>query len=117
MVPITKRTGSRLQKGNLLRVKTTYALADIIRTLIEGHPTVDGLYHVSSEPINKYDLLNRLKSALKLDIEIIPDDSVVIDRSLDSTRFRELTHIYIPEWDEMIGDFVKKVPDYEKWRY
>lgn len=96
---------------------TIYVLADIIRTLIEGHPTVDGLYHVSSEQINKYDLLNRLKSALKLDIEIIPDDSVVIDRSLDSTRFRELTHIYIPEWDEMIEDFVKKVPDYEKWRY
>ena len=96
---------------------TSYALADIIRTLIEGHPTVDGLYHVSTEPINKYDLLCRLKNALNLDIEIIPDDSVVIDRSLDSTRFRELTHIYIPVWDEMIEDFVKRVPDYEEWRY
>ncbi len=96
---------------------TTYALADIIRTLIEGHPTVDGLFHVSSQPISKYDLLNRLKSGLKLDIEIIPYDSVVIDRSLDPTRFRELTHIYIPGWDEMIEDFVKKVPDYEEWRY
>lgn len=96
---------------------TTYALAEIIRVLIEGHPTVDGLYHVESEPINKYDLLNRLKNALQLDIDIIPDDSVVIDRSLNSTRFRELTHVYIPAWDEMLDDFVKRVTDYKKWRY
>jgi dTDP-4-dehydrorhamnose reductase len=90
---------------------------EIISTLIEGHPSVDGLYHVSSEPINKYDLLNELKEVLKLDIEIISDESVVIDRSLDSTRFKELTHIYIPTWDEMIEDFTKRVPDYEKWRF
>ncbi len=96
---------------------TTYTLVEIISTLIEGHPSVDGLYHVSSEPINKYDLLNELKKVLKLDIEIISDESVVIDRSLDSTRFRELTHIYILTWDEMIEDFAKRVLDYEKWRF
>lgn len=96
---------------------TTYAVAEIIRILIERHPTVCGLYHVSSEAINKYDLLNRVNEALKLDIEVIPDDSVVMDRSLDSTMFRELTHIYIPLWGEMIEDFAKRVQDYKKWRY
>ena len=95
---------------------TTYAFADIIRTLIEEYPAADGIYHVSIEPISKYDLLNRLKNALKLDIEIIPDDSLVIDRSLDSTKFRDLTHINIPLWDEMMEDFAKKAPAYEKWR-
>ena len=96
---------------------TTHALANIIRTLIEGHPPLNGLYHVSSEPINKYDLLNRLKKALQLDVAIIPDGSVVVDRSLDSTRFKELTHIYIPSWDGMIKDFAKRAPDYDTWRY
>lgn len=96
---------------------TTYALADIIRTLIEGHPTVDGLYHISSEPIDKYDLLCRVKRALNLDIDILPDDNVVIDRSLNSDRFKGLTHIYIPSWDEMIKDFAEMSPKYEKWRY
>lgn len=96
---------------------TTYAVADIIRILIERHPTVCGLYHVSGEAINKYDLLNRVNEALKLNIEVIPDDSVAMDRSLDSTRFRGLTHIYIPKWDEMIEEFVKRVQDYKKWRY
>ena len=96
---------------------TTYALADIIRVLINDHPTLCGLYHVSSEPINKYDLLNRLKDGLRLDVEVIPDDSVVVDRSLDSTKFREVTHAYIPTWPEMIDDFVKWVPNYEKWRF
>ncbi|HLE17084.1 MAG TPA: sugar nucleotide-binding protein [Syntrophales bacterium] len=96
---------------------TTYALADIIRVLINDHPTLCGLYHVSSEPINKYDLLNRLKDGLRLDVEVIPDDSVVVDRSLDSTKFREVTHAYIPTWSEMIDDFVKWAPNYEKWRF
>ena len=66
---------------------------------------------------SKYDLLIRIKEALKLDVEIIADDSVVVDRSLDSTRFRELTHIYIPTWDEMIDNFVKIIRQYEKLRY
>jgi len=96
---------------------TTYALANIIRILIEGHRSVEGLYHVSGEPINKYDLLKKLKKALKLDIEIIPDDHVVVDRSLDGTKFRELTHIDMPAWDEMMKDFVERVRDYEEWRY
>jgi len=96
---------------------TTYILAGIINTLIKVHPTVDGLYHVSGEPISKYDLLCKLKVVLNMGIEVISDDSVVIDRSLDSTRVRELTHIYIPTWDEMIEDFAKRVTDYEKWRF
>lgn len=96
---------------------TTYALAKIIKVIIEGHKTVDGLYHISSKPINKYDLLKRLKTTLNLDIEIIPDDSIVIDRSLDSTKFRELTHIKIPTWDTMIREFAQRVSDYENWRY
>ena len=96
---------------------TTYSLAEIIRVLIKDYPTMDGLYHISSKPINKYDLLKRLKTTLHLDIGIIPDDSIVIDRSLDSTKFRELTHIKIPTLDTMIRDFAQRVSDYENWRY
>ena len=95
---------------------TTYAMAEIIEILIEKHSAVRGLYNVSSEPINKYDLLIRFKEALNLDIEVIPDDYVVKDMSLDSTKFRKLTDIYIPTWDEMIEDLVKRVGNYEKWR-
>ncbi len=96
---------------------TTYTLAEIIRITIKDYPPMDGLYHISSKPINKYDLLNRLKTTLNSDIQIIPDNSFEIDRSLDSTKFRELTRIEIPTWDEMIEDFAQRVPDYEKWRY
>lgn len=95
----------------------TYALADIIRSLIEEHPAVEGLYHVSSTPISKFDLLNKLKKALDLNIGIVPDDSIVIDRSLDSTRFRKLTHIDIPTWDEMIEGFAERSSNYNQWRY
>ncbi len=96
---------------------TTYALADVIRTIIEDHPGLEGMYHVSGSAIDKYDLLNRLKRSLNLEVEITPDDSVVLDKSLDSAKFRKMTGIRIPGWDDMIEDFVGRVQSYEKWRY
>jgi dTDP-4-dehydrorhamnose reductase len=40
----------------------------------------------------------------KKNIEIIPDDSVVIDRSLDSTRFRETTGFKPKPWPQLIQE-------------
>ncbi len=96
---------------------TVYAMADVIKTLIEKHPALEGMYHVSGEKISKYDLLNRLRRSLGLDIGLVPDDTIVIDRSLDSTRFRRCTRIYIPTWEEMMEDFTRIASEYEKWRY
>ena len=52
--------------------------------MLENHPSLSGLYQVSSEPINKFDLLNLVNETYSLDIEIEPDDDFVCDRSLDS---------------------------------
>jgi dTDP-4-dehydrorhamnose reductase len=35
-------------------------------------------------------------------IEIVPDGELVIDRSLDSSRFRERTGYVAPPWQEML---------------
>ncbi|MBI3596530.1 MAG: SDR family oxidoreductase [Nitrospirae bacterium] len=96
---------------------TTYAIAEIIGILIEKHSNVNGLLHVSTEAINKYDLLKKLDKTLKLGMDVIPDDFVVMNRSLDSTKFREMTHIRIPTWNEMIEDLAQRVPAYEEWRF
>ncbi len=61
-----------------------------------------GVWHVASEPISKYDLLKLVKTVYNVDIEILPDDSVVIDRSLDGGKLRENTNIIIPPWQKMI---------------
>ena len=82
---------------------TTGELARIIGDVIESVPELHGLYHVSSDAITKYDLLGLLNGAFDADVDIVPSDDVVIDRSLDSTKFREATGYMPPAWPEMIA--------------
>lgn len=63
-----------------------------------------GLYHVSAYPINKFDLLNIIKSEYGLNIEINKEDSFVIDRSLNSDRFLNITGYERSSWGSMIKD-------------
>ena len=94
----------------------TIVLADIIRNLIERHPRLSGLYHVSSEPINKYELLCLIKKAYGLQIEIQKDERFEIDRSLDSSRFRSETNFHPPDWTEMIERMAADSLPYEEIR-
>ncbi len=69
----------------------TIVLSDIISDVIVNHKNLEGLYHLSSAPIDKYNLLNLLKKAFKVEVEIEPFDDFYVDRSLDSTKFRNET--------------------------
>jgi len=80
----------------------TVVLADILSNLIENYPDLCGLYHVSSEPINKFNLLTLINEAYQAEIEIEPFEDFVIDRSLDSSKFREATGFEPINWIEMI---------------
>ena len=80
----------------------TVEIARIIRDFVIPHPELHGTYHVSAEPINKYDLLQLVAQVYGKTIEIIPDDKFTIDRSLDSSRFRELTGYSPPNWTELV---------------
>lgn len=81
----------------------TVEIARIIRDYVIPHPELHGVYHVSAKPINKYDLLGLVAQVYGKKIEIIPDDKFVIDRSLDSSRFRSATGYDAPEWPALIG--------------
>jgi len=80
----------------------TVVLADILSNLIENYPNLRGLYHVSSEPINKFNLLKLINEAYQAEIKIEPFEDFVIDRSLDSSKFREATGFEPKNWIEMI---------------
>ncbi len=86
---------------------TTIEMSRIIEIILVNHPTVTGLYHVSSQPISKLDLLLKIKEALRLDTDIIADDSVRIDRSLESALFREKFNYQPPTWNDMIKELSK----------
>lgn len=96
---------------------TTHALAKLIADLIEHYPNLSGLYQVSSEPINKYDLLLLLRDAFGMNIDIEPYDDFVLDRSLDSTRFRQATAFTPPTWPEMIAEMAKDPTPYSDWHH
>lgn len=86
----------------------TVELAKIIRDHVIPHPTMHGLYHVSAEPISKHDLLQLVARIYERNIKIIPDERLVIDRSLDSSRFRAATGYRPPAW----GDLIKMMRDF-----
>jgi dTDP-4-dehydrorhamnose reductase len=85
---------------------TTIELARVIQSVIETRPQLTGLYHVSSDMINKYDLLCLLREFFSLATEITPIEKPKIDRSLDSTKFREEMNYSPPNWSEMIEEMV-----------
>lgn len=95
---------------------TTQSLAGIVGDLIDQHPQLYGLYHISSEPISKYDLLVKIRDAMGLDIKIDPYEDKYCDRSLNSARFRQATGYRIPTWDEMIFELVQDPTPYDTWR-
>lgn len=81
----------------------TVELARVVREFVLPRPDLSGLYHVAVAPIAKYELLKLVAAAWGKTIEIEPDDRVVIDRSLDATRFREATGYVAPPWPELVA--------------
>ena len=92
---------------------TTESLAQILLNIVVNYPSLSGLYHISSEPINKYDLLKRLCDAYKLDVEVEPYKDYYCNRSLDSSIFKELTGFVPPSWDEMITGLMEDNTKYD----
>ena len=74
------------------------------------NPKLHGLYHLSVKPISKYEFLRLVAETYGKEIKILPDDQLVIDRSLDSTRFKNATGFIPKSWPELVKDM------YEEYR-
>ncbi|MCC6532427.1 MAG: SDR family oxidoreductase [Burkholderiales bacterium] len=95
-------------------VSTLY-MADLVADLIVRFPALSGLYQVASPVITKYELLGLAKGAYNLEVEIVADDSVVVHRDLDGTRFRLATGIEVPPWHRMIQALAEDPTPYDRW--
>ena len=80
----------------------TVEIARVIRDHVIPNPALHGLYHLSATPISKLDLLNLVAEIYAKSITIDPVDGPVIDRSLDSTRFRLATGFVPAPWPELV---------------
>ena len=95
---------------------TTNHLADLVAKIIGDFPLLTGLYQVTAPPIDKYELLIRLRDAFNLDIEIIADASEVSDRSMNGARFLRATGYREPKWDELIAGLTQDKTPYDQWQ-
>lgn len=80
----------------------TVEIARIIHDFIIPNKNLCGLYHVSADPISKFDLLELVSDVYKKKILIRPDDDCKINRSLNSDRFRIATGFQPELWPELI---------------
>lgn len=94
---------------------TTNHLAEVVASIIQDHPGLNGLYQVASEPISKYDLLCLLREAYQVDIRIEPDDLEVSDRSMKCERLREAIAYKCPPWPVLARQLAGDKTPYKKW--
>jgi dTDP-4-dehydrorhamnose reductase len=81
---------------------TTGAMADVVKLVLEQHPSLSGVWHIAGDPIDKYNLLRLVNEVCGLGIQIEPEDAFQCDRRLDSSRFHEATGWSPPAWQDMI---------------
>lgn len=89
---------------------TTVELEKVLSEIILPNKEIEGLYHISSLPISKYDLLTLVKNIYNKNIKIEKDEDFTIDRSLNSEKFKKEFGYSFPSWENMI----KNLYDYYK---
>ncbi|MGX5201602.1 dTDP-4-dehydrorhamnose reductase family protein [Aliikangiella sp. IMCC44632] len=82
----------------------TCFVAKVLAENILKNLKLTGLYHLSVNPINKYDLLTLVAKIYNKSIEINKSDKLVIDRSLNSTRLKADASLSVPSWEQLIVD-------------
>jgi dTDP-4-dehydrorhamnose reductase len=80
----------------------TIVLAEIIHDYIINNSELSGVYHVAALPISKFDLLNLVAETYDKSIEIIKNEKIAIDRSLNAAKFNQATGYQPPSWPTLI---------------
>lgn len=90
---------------------TTLQLAKVIHSMIRSNRS--GLYHITApNPVTKYDFLKMIQSVFqKRDVNILPVDTPVLDRTLKNTR--KDFHYQIPNYETMLQEMKEWMNSHE----
>lgn len=88
---------------------TTIEMARIIEKILLYFPDASGLYHLSSKPIDKFNLLVSLNNLLGNPTTITENVDFNCDRSLSSQRFKETFNYTPPEWPFMLAELATQI--------
>jgi len=81
---------------------TTFAFAKLLAEKIIPNKNLKGFYHISVNPISKYELLSLVAKIYQKKINITPDSNLSINRSLNSDKLRKIIAYQPPSWKELI---------------
>ena len=87
---------------------TSLELCKIIYNyFIKNNLLKNKIINVGSRRISKYVLLTKIRKVFKKKIEISKHENFIIDRSLNSKKFRKITDYKIIKWDKMLLELKK----------
>tara|TARA_R110001583_G_scaffold111063_2_gene260145 strand:+ start:21272 stop:22144 length:873 start_codon:yes stop_codon:yes gene_type:complete len=90
----------------------TCYISKVLVEYILPNPELAGVLHLSADPIDKYSLLKLIAEQYQKKITITDSQELVIDRSLNSNKFRQSTQYNPPVWSELVEymhtDYVKR---------
>jgi len=90
----------------------TAYLAKVLEDYVLPNQSLSGLYQLSVDPIDKHSLISKVAEVYGKQIEIEKYEDFVIDRSLNSVKFREETGFEPLTWDELVtfmhNDYCKR---------
>ena len=84
---------------------TSIWMGKLIRHILNHNSDLSGIYNISSLPISKFDLLNKLSESFNLNIDISANSNIKSNKVLISKKFTEITGINPPNWDDLIIEF------------
>ena len=81
---------------------TVLELARVIDAYILPRRDLRGVLNLSGEAISKFDLLKNIAHVYKKSIEIIPNETIQINRTLNGSQFNNLTGYKLKSWSSLI---------------
>lgn len=94
----------------------TQRLGSIISDYIIPNKELSGVIHVAGTPIDKFSLLSMIKDHFKLNIDLLVNEQVKVERGLNFDNFSKLTGFKSPSWKEMMKDLEVDFDIYESIR-
>ena len=91
-------------KNSIFSGLTTLEVCRVIEKFIIPNEELNGLYHISSKPIDKFSLLVLIREIYDKDINIEKDILIINDKSLDCQKFKNYTGYEPIEWDYAIRE-------------
>jgi len=77
-------------------------LAQILVDFVIFNLKLEGVYHIGSNPISKFDLLKLVAEIYDSHVSVKPDHSVIMNRSLNTEKFQREANYSPPNWDTLV---------------